>query len=93
MSFINDMNADPNEYNICEFVSEGERIYVWYDTDNDDTGLFPIIESAYYLDDKGDKHDYELSGHEEVAVYEQICEEMQADPRDEPDYYYDMENA
>ena len=28
MSFINDMNADPNEYNICEFVSDGERIYV-----------------------------------------------------------------
>jgi hypothetical protein len=50
-----------NEYNIYEFVSEGKRIYVLYDTDNDDTGLFPIIESAYYLDDKGNKQDYELS--------------------------------
>ena len=84
---------DPNEYNIYEFVSEGERIYVLYDTDNDDTGVFPIIESAYYLDDKGNKHDYELSGREMDCAYERILDEMQADPRDEPDYYYDMENA
>jgi hypothetical protein len=82
-----------NEYNIYEFVSEGKRIYVEYDTDNDDTGVFPIIESAYYLDDKGDKHDYELSGREMDCAYERILDEMQADPRDEPDYYYDMENA
>jgi len=82
-----------NEYNIYEFVSEGKRIYVLYDTDNDDTGVFPIIESAYYLDDKGDKHDYELSGREMDCAYERILDEMQADPRDEPDYYYDMENA
>jgi hypothetical protein len=26
-------------------------------------------------------------------AYERILDEMQADPRDEPDYYYDMENA
>jgi hypothetical protein len=82
-----------NEYNIYEFVSEGKRICVEYDTDNDDTGVFPIIESAYYLDDKGDKHDYELSGREMDCAYERILDEMQADPRDEPDYYYDMENA
>jgi hypothetical protein len=30
-----------NEYNIYEFVSEGKRIYVLYDTDNDDTGGIP----------------------------------------------------
>jgi hypothetical protein len=82
-----------NEYNIYEFVSEGKRIYVEYDTDNDDTGVFPIIESAYYLDDKGDKHDYELSRRNMDCAYERILDEMQADPRDEPDYYYDMENA
>jgi hypothetical protein len=93
MSFINDMNTDPNEYNIYEFVNQDKRIYVEYDTDNDDTGVFPIIESAYYLDDKGDKHDYELSGREMDCAYERILDEMQADPRDEPDYYYDMENA
>jgi hypothetical protein len=34
---------DPNEYNIYEFESGGEYIYVVYDTDNDDTGVFPII--------------------------------------------------
>jgi hypothetical protein len=82
-----------NEYSIYEFVSEGERIYVLYDTDNDDTGLFPIIESAYYLDDKGNKQDYEMSMKEMDRAYDHIVDEMQADPRDEPDYYYDMENA
>lgn len=75
--------------NITEYVNQGKRIYVEYDTDNDDTGVFPIVESAYYLDDNGDEHDYELSGHEQNMIYEQICDEMRADPRDEPDYYYD----
>jgi hypothetical protein len=82
-----------NEYNIYEFVNQGKRIYVEYDTDNDDTGLFPIIESAYYRDDKGNKHDYEMSMKEMDRAYDHIVDEMQADPRDEPDYYYDMENA
>jgi hypothetical protein len=31
--------------NTYEFESGGEYIYVLYDTDNDDTGVFPIIES------------------------------------------------
>ena len=82
-----------NEYNIYEFVNQGKRIYVEYDTDNDDTGLFPIIESAYTCDDKGNKHDYEMSMKEMDRAYDHIVDEMQADPRDEPDYYYDMENA
>jgi hypothetical protein len=56
-------------------------------------GVFPIIESAYYLDDKGNKQDYELSRRNMDCAYEHILDEMQADPRDEPDYYYDMENA
>jgi hypothetical protein len=71
--------------NTYEFESGGEYIYVLYDTDNDDTGVFPIIESAYYLDDKGNKHDYELSGRDMDCAYERILDEMQADPRDEPD--------
>jgi hypothetical protein len=46
--------------NTYEFESGGEYIYVLYDTDNDDTGVFPIIHHAYCLDDKGNKQNYEL---------------------------------
>ena len=84
---------DPNEYNIYEFESGGEYIYVVYDTDNDDTGVFPIIQHAYCLDDKGNKQNYELGMRDTDCAYERILDEMQADPRDEPDYYYDMEDA
>jgi hypothetical protein len=83
---------DPNE-NTYEFESGGEYIYVLYDTDNDDTGVFPIIHHAYCLDDKGNKQNYELGMRDMDCAYERILDEMQADPRDEPDYYYDMENA
>ena len=67
-------------------------ITIQYDTDNDDTGLFPILESTgTYIDDDGYEQDYELSRREMDCAYEHILEAMQYDPRDEPDYY--MEDA
>ena len=65
-------------------------VYVAYEIDDEDGIRFPVIyeDLAYYLDDNSIAIDYELSPHERELVYNEIVQEMQSDPRDEPGYYY-----
>jgi hypothetical protein len=50
-------------------------------------GYSRLSNHAYCLDDKGNKQNYELGMRDMDCAYERILDEMQADPRDEPDYY------
>ena len=63
-------------------------ITIWYYTENDDGGIFPVIYSiATYEDDDGYDQDYLLSDDEVDRAYEHIYEAMRDNPINEPDYY------
>ena len=71
-------------------TKEVGTVYVAYEIDDEDGIRFPAIyeDLAYYLDVNNIAIDYELSPHEREKVYDEIVQEMQSDPRDEPGYYY-----
>lgn len=56
-------------------------ITIWYDTENYDGGIFPVIyPKATYEDDDGYKQDYLLSDNEVDRAYEHIYEAMCEEP-------------